>query len=127
MQQLANKGYAHVPVVCIGGINISNIASVLHEGSYDPNPLSGAAVVSAVMAAGHPEAAAVELRHLVVVSLDLDESRDDQRGREGAFKTTTELLGLVPKAIKMVHDKKPLSHNMTNLVSPSPDRHPPSA
>lgn len=62
---LSAKGHAHVPTVCIGGINASNTPQVLFRGSPPEKPLDGIAVVS---------------------------------------------------AIKAVHEQKPLSHNMTNLV-----------
>lgn len=49
------KAALHVPVVAIGGINASNIASVIAAGA------DAAAVISAVCAADDPRAAAAEL------------------------------------------------------------------
>jgi thiamine-phosphate diphosphorylase len=49
------KSAVHVPVVAIGGINASNIASVVAAGA------DAAAVISAVCAADDPRAAAAEL------------------------------------------------------------------
>lgn len=109
---LAEKGHGGVPAVCIGGINASNIPQVLFRGSPPENPLDGVAVVSAIMAAEDPEAESRRLLGLVK-----DASERNSNPRTGASSTASkELLKLVPGAIKAVHDQKPLSHNMTNLV-----------
>ena len=98
-----------MPAVCIGGINASTIPQVIFHGSRPRNPLDGVAVVSAIMAAEDPEAASRQLLGLV----------REVASRNGLLRTRLckeELLRLVPDAIKAVHEQKPLSHNMTNLV-----------
>lgn len=99
--------------MCIGGINASNIPQVLFRGSPPENPLDGVAVVSAIMAAEDPEA---ESRRLLGLVRDALERNSKPRTGTSAAGTKEELLGLVPGAIKAVHEQKPLSHNMTNLV-----------
>lgn len=112
---LAGNGLQHVPTVCIGGINASNIPRVMFRGSSFMNPLKGIAVVSAIMAAEDPEAASRQLLGLV-----RDAERRNRRGLPGVGAspagTKEDLLQLVPQAIRAVHEKKPLTHNMTNLV-----------
>ncbi|KAG6364135.1 hypothetical protein INS49_005733 [Diaporthe citri] len=110
---LADKGYGGVPAVCIGGINASNIPQVLFRGSPPENPLGGVAVVSAIMAAADPEA---ESRRLLGLVRDAGERNTQPGAGTLGAGTKGELLKLVPGAIKAVHEQKPLSHNMTNLV-----------
>ncbi|UKZ77763.1 hypothetical protein TrVFT333_005489 [Trichoderma virens FT-333] len=88
---LSSAGHS-IPTVCIGGINGSNATSVLAESSAAPaKSLDGIAVVSAIVAAEDPAAAARDLLGKVVA-------------------------GRVPDVIKAVAAATPLSHNMTNLV-----------
>ncbi|QYS98957.1 4-methyl-5-beta-hydroxyethylthiazole kinase [Trichoderma simmonsii] len=89
---LSSAGHSSIPTVCIGGINGSNATSVLAESSAAPaKSLDGIAVVSAIVAAADPAAAARDLLGKVVA-------------------------GRVPDVIKAVAASTPLSHNMTNLV-----------
>lgn len=99
--------------MCIGGINASNIPQVLFRGSPPEHPLDGVAVVSAIMAAEDPEAAARKLLELV---RDASSRNTGPRTGVSAAAGKDELLRLVPGAIRAVHEQKPLSHNMTNLV-----------
>lgn len=96
-------------------MNASNITQVMFRGSSTKKPLDGVAVVSAIMAAEDPEASSRQLLNLVRESDRLNRA---QRPRCGLAisKTKDDLLKSVPEIIKAVHDKKPLSHNMTNLV-----------
>lgn len=110
---LAERGHGGVPAVCIGGINASNIPQVLFRGSPPEKPLDGVAVVSAIMAAEDPEAASRTLLGLV---RDAAERNRQPRTGTAVAASKEELLKLVPGAIKAVHEQKPLSHNMTNLV-----------
>ena len=48
-----------LPLVGIGGLNKNNSAEVIRSGA------DGVAVVSAIVAAGDPEAAARELKHVI--------------------------------------------------------------
>lgn len=81
-----------MPTVCIGGINASNTAPVLASAGSPSKALDGVAVVSALIAAPDPAAAARDLLAKVIVAK-------------------------IPEVIRAVADKTPLSHNMTNLVS----------
>lgn len=83
-----------VPTVCIGGVNAANVKAVLAESDAGSGRrgLDGVAVVSAIMAAVDPAAAARDLVAKVVVAK-------------------------LPSVIRAVAEKTPLSHNMTNLVS----------
>lgn len=93
LQALSSAGHASIPTVCIGGINSSNATAVLVESSAAPaKSLDGIAVVSALVAAEDPAAAARVL-------------------------LTNVAMGRVPDVVKGVAAGTPLSHNMTNLVS----------
>ncbi|MDI1488963.1 MAG: thiamine biosynthetic bifunctional enzyme [Ramalina farinacea] len=96
-----------IPTVAIGGLNAKNLLAVMLECSSSTKRLSGAAVVSAVMAATHPLEAAKELSTVL-------------RSAESAFppesSKTRELLSMVPTIIQRVGHHSPLCHNMTNLV-----------
>ncbi|KAI0455361.1 Hydroxyethylthiazole kinase family-domain-containing protein [Xylaria acuta] len=110
--QLAQK-QSTVKTVCIGGINASNASRVMWQTSNFFVGLDGVAVVSAIMAAVNPEASARELRQLVKappafakgVAVEFLQGRSP----EGLVK-------LAPEVIRAVAQRKPLSHNMTNLV-----------
>ncbi|PSR93956.1 Hydroxyethylthiazole kinase family-domain-containing protein [Coniella lustricola] len=111
LESLSEKGYEHIPTVCIGGLNASNITQVMSHGSSPKNPLNGVAVVSAIMAAHDPKAASMQLSNLIT------ESHMQNRIQESCRAISKHtVLDLVPKVIKTVHENKPLSHNMTNLV-----------
>ncbi|ROV87370.1 hypothetical protein VSDG_09873 [Cytospora chrysosperma] len=114
---LSAKGHGHVPTVCIGGINASNTPQVLFRGSPPEKPLDGIAVVSAIVAARDPEAASRQLLGLVRGSAALrSRTMSALTAATAAPGTKEDVLRLVPAAIKAVHEQKPLSHNMTNLV-----------
>lgn len=116
LEVLASKGFGAVPVVCIGGLNASNIFQVMFRGSPRENPVNGVAVVSAIMAAEDPETASQHLRDLVVTSDKLNRSAGLRSGRS-KIETRKDILESVPQVIQAVHQAKPLSHNMTNLVA----------
>ncbi|ROW17508.1 hypothetical protein VPNG_00925 [Cytospora leucostoma] len=113
LEALSDKGHGHVPTVGIGGIKASNIPQVIFRGSSPRKPPNGVAVVSAIVAAEDPEAESRQLLSLVRGSI---ERRKRPASPLSAAATKEEILKLVPEAIKAVHEKKPLSHNMTNLV-----------
>lgn len=112
---LDSKGHNAVPVVCIGGLNASNVFQVMFRGSPKEKPVDGVAVVSAIMAAEDPEAASRHLLDLVVKSDKMNRSAHPRSG-QSRIKSKEDVLELVPQVIKTVHETKPLSHNMTNLV-----------
>jgi thiamine-phosphate diphosphorylase/hydroxyethylthiazole kinase len=91
LSALASAGHAHVPTVCIGGVNASNIGPVIAGCRSPSKALDGVAVVSALMAAPDPAAAARDLVGKVAVAM-------------------------IPQVVRVVADTTPLTHNMTNLV-----------
>lgn len=102
-----------VRTVCIGGINVSNIQRVLYQSRCVRKSLDGVAVVSAIIAAEHPENAARILADLI--------ARPPPFATSVGFKQLDDhsveaILKKVPSIIKEVKEKNPLSHNMTNLV-----------
>ncbi|ORY59068.1 Hydroxyethylthiazole kinase family-domain-containing protein [Pseudomassariella vexata] len=102
-----------IKTVCIGGINASNVSRVMWQSAYKEKALDGVAIVSAIMAAADPEASSKELLQLVKSPPAFAKNvvKPDQQTR-----SAEDIVALVPKIIKMVDSKKPLSHNMTNLV-----------
>ncbi|KUI65124.1 putative thiamine biosynthetic bifunctional enzyme [Cytospora mali] len=113
LHALGEKGHEGVPTVCIGGIKASNIPQVLFRGCSQIKLLDGVAVVSAIVGAPDPEAESRRLLDLVRRTLAL---RQRSRSEYSAAVTKEGILRLVPGVIKAVHEQKPLSHNMTNLV-----------
>ncbi|OTA99175.1 hypothetical protein M426DRAFT_325371 [Hypoxylon sp. CI-4A] len=102
-----------VKTVCIGGINKSNVSRVVWQSTGNGKSLDGVAVVSAIMAARDPEAAAKELLQLVKSPPAFAKAVVTPGQQK---RSPEELLSLVPYILKAVDSKKPLSHNMTNLV-----------
>ncbi|KAK4137378.1 TMP-TENI-domain-containing protein [Trichocladium antarcticum] len=117
---IAAAGYDTTPTVCIGGLNGSNLQRVLFQSAAPAKALDGAAVVSAVMAAPDPEAAARDLVGLVrnppAFQLDMDMGKGKGKGKGAAAADVSSVLAQVPAVVRSVHDATPLSHNMTNLV-----------
>jgi thiamine-phosphate diphosphorylase / hydroxyethylthiazole kinase len=99
--------------VCIGGINASNVSRVVWQSAAPRRTLDGVAVVSAIVAADDPEAASRELLRLIksppAFGKNIVKAQHKSRSPE-------DLLKLVPGILRAVDGKKPLSHNMTNLV-----------
>lgn len=93
LSALAAAGHVSVPTVCIGGVNASNIQSTMLQSRSLDKSLDGVAIVSAIMAASDPAAAAGDLLAKVLVAK-------------------------IPDVIVAVAKTTPLSHNMTNLVRP---------
>ncbi|KAI3337457.1 TMP-TENI-domain-containing protein [Xylariaceae sp. AK1471] len=110
--QLA-QAQSSIKTVCIGGINASNTSRVVWQSAGHGKSLNGVAVVSAIMAAADPEAAARELRQLVKAPPAFAKGIV---AMEQPYPTTKQLVDLVPRIILAVAKGKPLSHNMTNLV-----------
>ncbi|KAK0364743.1 thiamine biosynthetic bifunctional enzyme [Friedmanniomyces endolithicus] len=99
-----------VKTVAIGGINASNVQRVMYQCASPDKDLDGVAVVSAIMASEDPKAAAYHLRDLL--------------SRPPPFASTADYVQLsrndiitkVPTIIARIASRKPLCHNMTNLV-----------
>lgn len=99
-----------VKTVAIGGINASNVQRVLYQSASPARALDGIAVVSAIMASSQPKNAALQLKRLMrelprfVSTLDKPPlSRKD-------------IVARTPGIVKRMAEKKPICHNMTNLV-----------
>ncbi|KAH7170360.1 Hydroxyethylthiazole kinase family-domain-containing protein [Dactylonectria macrodidyma] len=88
---LASAGHGSVPTVCIGGVNAANAGAVIAGCRGPAKAVDGIAVVSAIVAASDPAAAARDLVAKVAVAM-------------------------IPQVVRAVADTTPLSHNMTNLV-----------
>lgn len=99
-----------VSTVCIGGINASNAQRVLYQSTSPQKKLDGVAVVSAIMASSNPKQAAEKLAELVRTHPPFATSLSKpQLSRDT-------LIAKIPEVIKRMASKKPLCHNMTNLV-----------
>ncbi|KAL8682280.1 MAG: hypothetical protein Q9186_001649 [Xanthomendoza sp. 1 TL-2023] len=99
-----------IPTVAIGGINAKNIQRVMFKSQARRKMLDGVAVVSAIIAADDPKAAARELRRLV------NERPGFISGRPNPVKGLDDLVKRVNAVIRDLGTKTPLCHNMTNLV-----------
>jgi thiamine-phosphate diphosphorylase/hydroxyethylthiazole kinase len=109
LSSLAAEGL-HVKTVCIGGINASNTQRVLYQTTSPQKKLDGVAVVSAIMASSDPEESSRNLRELI---------RQPPPFATTVTRSKLSREGIISKAsgiIKRMADKKPLCHNMTNLV-----------
>ena len=99
-----------IPTVAIGGINASNVQRVMFQSKSLNKGLDGVAVVSAIVAAQNPKAAASDLRSLidkVPVSMSL---------KAGDNQDVETLLSQIVHIVKELGVMSPLCHNMTNLV-----------
>lgn len=101
-----------VSTVAIGGIKASNVQRVLYQSKATFKGLDGVAVISAIMAAKDPQAAASELRHRI--STPPPFAPASSTGRKPRNVST--LLESVPAIVKKLGEVNPLCHNMTNLV-----------
>ncbi|KAF2456370.1 hydroxyethylthiazole kinase [Lineolata rhizophorae] len=122
------RGYSpSIPVICIGGLNFSNIPRVLYQSrtSLDDPALSGVAVVSAIVAAQDPGVAAKQLRAQIntppafarprmadsVAGLGEAEAKRRCLVEDGRVKAE-----MVVDVLRRVAETTPICHNMTNLV-----------
>jgi thiamine-phosphate diphosphorylase / hydroxyethylthiazole kinase len=107
----------NVKTVCIGGINASNAARVLWQSASEDRKLDGIAVVSAIVAAQDPAAASQDLLTLVRAPNPPFAQHAGVTTEALAGRSVEELVwNAVPEAVRRVHERRPLSHNMTNLV-----------
>lgn len=100
----------NIPTVAIGGLNASNVQRVMFQSKSPKKGLDGVAIVSAIMAAKDPKAAATTLRK------SIRETPKTMSPKAAQNQSVETLLSQVPKIVKEVGIKSPLSHNMTNLV-----------
>lgn len=109
LDSLSTAGHA-VKTVCIGGINSGNAQRVLYQSTSPNKKLDGIAVVSGIMAASDPKQAASDLRRLVSSPPPFATSIAN------SSLSQKDIMTRAPTIIKYMASKKPLCHNMTNLV-----------
>jgi thiamine-phosphate diphosphorylase/hydroxyethylthiazole kinase len=109
LTSLASAGH-DVKTVCIGGIKASNAQRVLYQTASPEKKLDGLAIVSAIMAPNDPKKAASELKVLISQPPPFATSISKPK------LSRSELVSKIPNVIKRMASKKPLCHNMTNLV-----------
>ena len=109
LSSLASNGH-DVKTVCIGGINAANTQRVLYQSASPQKKLDGVAVVSAIMASSDPKQASSSLRRLIDEPPPFASSISRQK------LTRDDIVAKVPAVIKKMASKKPICHNMTNLV-----------
>lgn len=100
-----------IGTVAIGGINLSNVQRVLYQSQASRKGLDGVAVVSAIMAADDPKAAAAQFVKRIKAPAPFATIPKAPRIVEAAA-----LLGEVPGVVKEVVKAHPLVHNMINYV-----------
>ena len=105
-----------VKTVCIGGINETNVQAVLKESASAAKPLDGVAVVSAIVSAPDPGAAARGLGTLIE-ELPLYK-RETTRGPSPQVSSVRDVLERTSEVVRTVSERRPISHDMTNLVRP---------
>ncbi|CZS93369.1 probable hydroxyethylthiazole kinase [Rhynchosporium agropyri] len=102
-----------VRTVSIGGINGSTVQRVLYQSSAPSKELDGVAVVSAIIAARDPKAAAASLLELIKTPPPFVAA---SLANTSKATSASSLIAQIPAIIRQVSQKTPLSHNMTNLV-----------
>lgn len=115
----------NVKTVCIGGVNASNLQLIKHQllapvstsPSTDPKTIDGVAIVSAIMASPDPKSASANLAHLWATPPPFKaKSASHHFWLEKEDDELSAIHSSTLSCIKSVHQKSPLSHNMTNLV-----------
>jgi thiamine-phosphate diphosphorylase / hydroxyethylthiazole kinase len=104
------KANLDVKTVAIGGINASNTQRILYQSASSHKKLDGVAVVSAIMASNEPRQAAAHLRELISKPPPFATSMSNHQ------LSRDDIGAKAPAIIKRMAEKKPLCHNMTNLV-----------
>lgn len=99
------------PCVCIGSINPSNVQRVLFQAASVDKSLDGVAVVSAIIGSPDPEEAASSLLQIIHTPPPFASasSTDKEPNVQRELSRANQIL-------RRVSSKKPLNHNMTNLV-----------
>lgn len=95
----------------IGGINHSNVQRVIHQSQSPRKGLDGVAIVSAIIAADDPKAAAEQFTKLIKTRPAFALTPKAPRANE-----TEALLHEVPHIIQKMVEVHPLVHNMINFV-----------
>jgi thiamine-phosphate diphosphorylase/hydroxyethylthiazole kinase len=111
--RLISEEGKNVRTVSIGGINASTVQRVLYQSADEKKQLDGVAIVSAIIAADDPKAAATNLLKLIQTPPPFSK---DLVAAENMSMGVKDIIQKVPTVIKAVGEQTPLSHNMTNLV-----------
>ncbi|KAL4966316.1 bifunctional hydroxyethylthiazole kinase/thiamine-phosphate diphosphorylase [Aspergillus stella-maris] len=108
LESIAESGRS-VGTVCIGGINLSTVQRVLYQSASPNKKFDGAAIVSGIMAADDPKAAAAELaQHIATPPPFVRKSE--------TVRDTAALIDTVPQIVQKMVEVHPLVHNMINFV-----------
>ena len=99
-----------IPTLAIGGINITNAQRIMFQSKSPDKGLDGVAVVSAIVGADNPRAAATALRRSV------QEVPNSKSVKAKENQSVDTILSQVSGIVKEVGAISPLCHNMTNLV-----------
>ncbi|TKA74907.1 hypothetical protein B0A55_03759 [Friedmanniomyces simplex] len=110
LNELDAQGHSDVKTVAIGGINAGNARRIMYQCASPQKQLDGVAVVSAIMASDDPNQAAHNLQDLISRPPPFASSASKQQ------LSRDDLIAKVPSIIARMASKKPLCHNMTNLV-----------
>jgi thiamine-phosphate diphosphorylase/hydroxyethylthiazole kinase len=110
LDAIADSG-SSVGTVCIGGINASNVQRVLYQSESPNKKLDGAAIVSAIMGAEDPKAAAANLAQLIATPPSFVRNLD-----ASAASDAEALVQSVPGIVQKLVQVHPLVHNMINFV-----------
>ncbi|KAK5714347.1 thiamine biosynthetic bifunctional enzyme [Elasticomyces elasticus] len=110
LSELAAQGFGSVRTVAIGGINAGNAQRIMYQCAATEKQLDGVAVVSAIMASDDPKTATQNLRKLVSQPPPFASSTSKKQ------LTRNDIVAKLPGIIKRMAERKPLCHNMTNLV-----------
>lgn len=110
LNALADMGRP-VGTVSIGGINESNVQRVIYQSQGTKKGLDGVAVVSAIIAAEDPRAAASQLSKRISSLPPFASIPPTPRENEAVL-----LLNDVPSIVAKVATSRPLVHNMINFV-----------
>lgn len=110
-----SEEYQNISTVVIGGVNASNIQRVRWQ-LFTRKEINGFAIVSAIMAAERPTEAARHIRKLLSENPPFVPDMYRQLINTTDWNLQNELKTHVPRIVKAVQEKKPLSHNMTNFV-----------
>jgi thiamine-phosphate diphosphorylase/hydroxyethylthiazole kinase len=107
---LVENDCAHVKTVCIGGMNAANSQRILYQTATPQKRLDGVAIVSAIMGSNDAKAATANLAKLIATPPPFAASTMKKS------LTRDDIVAAVPALIARTAAKKPLCHNMTNLV-----------
>jgi thiamine-phosphate diphosphorylase/hydroxyethylthiazole kinase len=109
---LVENDLGHVKTVCIGGMNAANSQRILYQTATPQKKLDGVAIVSAIMGSDDAKAATANLVNLIATPPPFATSTQKQKQP----LTRDAVVAAVPALIARTAAKKPLCHNMTNLV-----------